>query len=101
MSAVESIATVMMRAAGARIRGGEWRTASGAVPKATISRSPSAVETPMTTPRWENRALSVTTGMASQESVAMFGPPVIATAAAMMTPFPAQAANLRYLGLAL
>ena len=101
MSAVESIATAMMSAAGARTRGGLCTTASALMPNATISSRPSAVATPTITPRWEKRALSVTTGIASQERIAMFAPPMIAIAAAMITSEPAQAANMRYSGRAL
>ena len=98
ISAIESTATAMISASGARTSGGLSRIAPASRPNATTSRSAIAIATPIMTPRREKRALSVTTGMASQERVATWGPPVSATAPAIIASEPTQAANITYSG---
>ena len=52
----------------------------------------------MMIPRSEKRALRVTTGIASQASAGLSGPPVITRQAAIRTSAPTQAANITYSG---
>jgi hypothetical protein len=90
--AVESIATAITRVIGATRTVGSWATALAAVEKATVKSSASVNETPATTPRREKRELSVTTGMANHDIVAVRGPPLSATDTAIATSAAAQAA---------
>jgi hypothetical protein len=93
ISAVESSAIETISAAGAITSGGSWRTAPTSTPRATASSSARARATPAAIPRTEKREARVTTGIASQERVAIFGPPLRATLIAMIPSDPAQAAK--------
>ena len=98
MSAVDSSVTATISAAGAMTIGGSRMTAAGSIAKLTTSSRVSARATPAAMPRIENREASVTTGIASHDIVATFGPPDRATLTAVMISAPAQAANITYSG---
>ena len=67
--------------------------------KTTASSVASVATTPIVTPRVENRALRVTTGIANHAIAGDSTPPVIATLAAISTTDPYQPANSTFSGL--
>jgi hypothetical protein len=98
ISATSSIETAMIVATGAITSGGSRRTAWVSVANATAQSSVSAITAPMMTRRSLKREGSVTIGITSHPSVATVGPPVRATARAMMTSEPIHAPRIAYSG---
>src|ERR1700730_24834 len=99
ISGTERAATQRINAIGAITSTGSLITAFASTPKETARATAIGMTTPATTPRIENRELSVMTGIASQDNVGTRAPPFSATAAAMITQLSTHAANMRYSGL--